>query len=77
MSTIYTIPPNQESTSPEVNITKEDLARIDHTEQKHGNRIHTLEVKVADQQKEILRLRREIGRLKNAIDHLSSRTHRG
>lgn len=77
MSTIYNQPQSQESTSPEHNITRADLARIDHTEQKHGNRIHSLEIKVGELHKQILRLRRDIGRIKGQLDNLSARTHRG
>ena len=73
MSTQYKVPDTQLPTSPEHSITSEDIARIDHTEQKHANRIHALEVRVSDQEKLILRLKRDIGRLKNQIDHLSSK----
>ena len=58
-------------------VTKEDIEKIDQAEQKHGNRIHALEVKLAAQHKELNRLRREIGRLKNQIDHVATRVHRG
>ena len=73
MSTQYNAPKTQLPTSPELAITPEDLARIDHTEQKHGNRIHELEIRVSNQDKHIERLKREIGRLKNQVEHLSSR----
>lgn len=73
MSTIYTTPKTQLSTSPENNITQEDIARIDHTEQKHGNKIHALELRVAAQQKEIVRLRRDISKLKNQLEHIAGR----